>query len=75
MSTRGLTSYAELAEVLSNLQIICRETRRVRGLSLRETAEQIGIGFNTLTRIEQGADAVMSNVIPVLRWLHAGGTP
>jgi hypothetical protein len=46
-----------------------RLEREARGLSLRAAAEEIGISFNTLLRIERGNDCRDSNARAVRRWL------
>ena len=66
------TSYAELAEVLDNLPLLLRETRRRRGLSLRATARELGTSFSTVTRFESGEDIMLSHASAILRWI---GTP
>lgn len=63
------TPYTELADVIAALPLLVREARRARGLSLRSAAAEIGIGFATVTRIEQGEDCVLSSAVAVLRWL------
>lgn len=65
----SLTSYAELAEVIANLPMLLREARRVRRLSIRAAAREIGMSFSTVTRIENGGDCALSNAGAVLRWL------
>lgn len=63
------TTYTELAGVLGALPMLLREARRSRGLSLRATAEQVGIDFNTLRRIEVGGQFNTKALLPILRWL------
>lgn len=63
------TPYRELAETIANLPLLLREARRARGLSQRAAAEQIGVSFATVSRIETGSDGMVSNAIAVLRWL------
>jgi transcriptional regulator with XRE-family HTH domain len=75
MSVTGASTYAELAGVLETLPVILRETRRARGTSLRECARQMGLSFSTVRRIESGEDAVMSNVVVVMRWIDQTGRP
>ncbi|MEU8151726.1 helix-turn-helix domain-containing protein [Nonomuraea sp. NPDC048901] len=65
------TPYPELAEVLTSLPILVREMRRARGLSQRAAAEQIGVSFSTVSRLENGEDLVMSNASRVLCWLDS----
>jgi transcriptional regulator with XRE-family HTH domain len=68
-----MTPYLELAAVVEALPVLVRERRRCLGLSLREAARQLDVGFNTLARIERGED-YNSRVLPaLLRWL--GPTP
>lgn len=63
-----LMGYTEVLQVLADLPVICRETRRRKGLALRPAAAEIGCSFSTLCRIESGEDAVLSNVVDVLQW-------
>lgn len=63
------TPYTELAEVLAALPLLVREARRARGLSQRAAAQQMGVSFSTVSRLENGHDAVMSNVSTALCWL------
>ncbi len=66
------TSYPEIALVLDRLPVLLHEARRARGLSVRAAANEIGISFATVSRIEAGEDCVLSNATAVLRWLDAG---
>lgn len=59
----------QVAEVLGNLPMLLRETRRSRHLSLRTAAEQIGMSFHTVSRIESGEDCALSNAVKILHWL------
>lgn len=65
----ALTPYTELAEVIASLPLLLRETRRARGLSQRAAADQLGLSFSTISRIETGGDCVLSHATAVLRWL------
>jgi len=66
-----LASYTELVGILQTLPLRARETRRARGMNLREAAGKIGLSFNTLSRFERGAnDLQLSNAILVLQWLE-----
>lgn len=69
------TPYAELAEVLANLPLLCRERRRQDGLSVRAAAERIGISFSTVSRFENGEDTNESTLAAVLRWLGRRESP
>jgi ribosome-binding protein aMBF1 (putative translation factor) len=68
-SGEQLTTYSELAAVISNLGMLTREARRARGLSLRAAAQQIGCSMSTVLRFEQGEDVNLSNAVAILRWL------
>jgi hypothetical protein len=68
----ALTSYGELADVLATLPLLLRAERRRRQLSVRAAAEELGMSFATVSRIEAGEDCALSNAAKVLRWL---GTP
>ncbi|MBO3751559.1 helix-turn-helix domain-containing protein [Streptosporangiaceae bacterium NEAU-GS5] len=63
------TTYRELADVLNSIPLLLREARRARGLSQRATAEQLGMSFSTVCRIEDGRDGMVSNALAVLAWL------
>lgn len=63
------TSYAELADVIGALPLLCREARRARGLSLRTAAEQMGLSFATISRFEAGKGAELKTALTVIRWL------
>lgn len=71
----SLTPYTELAEVVASLPLLLREARRVRRLSIRAAARELGISFSTVTRIEQGEDCALSNAMAVLRWLDQQCAP
>jgi transcriptional regulator with XRE-family HTH domain len=71
----GLTPYGELAEVLANLPLLVRERRRQQRLSVRAAAEQIGISFSTISRMENGDDMNEASLAAVLRWLAREDTP
>jgi len=66
------TPYAELADVLDNLPLLVRETRRSRRLSQRAAAADIGCAFSTISRVENAEDCVLSNAIAMLRWMDGG---
>lgn len=70
-----LTPYAELAEVLANLPLLVRDRRRQQRLSIRAAAEQIGISFSTISRMENGDDMNEASLAAVLRWLAREDTP
>ena len=52
-----------------------RAERRRRRMSLRDLADEIGVGFNTLSRVERGQVPTLRNYELIVRWLSApGGT-
>jgi len=67
--SRALTPYTEIIDLIGNLPLILRETRRARGMSQRAVARTIGMSFSTICRIENGEDANVSNVVAILRWM------
>ena len=66
--------YGELIEVLTNLRLLVRETRRRRGLSIRAAAEQLGLSHTVISRFEEGAGVQLGNAIVLLRWVAAPDT-
>lgn len=64
-------AYDELIKVLTQLRFLVRETRRRRGLSIRATAEQLGLSHTVISRFEDGAGVQLSNAITLLRWVAA----
>lgn len=68
-SDRWLAAYPDLVTVLSDLPVIARETRRRKGLSLRDAGAEMGLSASTLMRLEEGdAGANLSTVRAVLLW-------
>ena len=65
----GMSSYTELAQVIADLPVIVRSARRMRRLSLRGAAAQIGLGFMTVQRVEAGHDIDTGTLKALLRWL------
>lgn len=62
--------YDEVATILEHLGLIIRETRRARGLTLREMGRQVPCSYSALSRMESGAGNLnRDNLIAVLRWL------
>lgn len=74
-SEAALTPYSELADVVAALPMLVREARRVRRLSLRAAAKELGCSFSTLHRFESGEDVVLSNAVTMLRWLDRRDLP
>lgn len=63
--------YATTAAVLACLPDYVKTKRSVEKLSLREAADQIGISFNTLYRLEQGVEVRVTAARKALQWLAA----
>lgn len=63
------TSYEELISILEALPTLVREKRRRDRLTLRGAGERSGIGFNTLSRVEQGEQCSLSNALRLLHWV------
>ena len=66
----GLSTYAEMMEVLDALPLLIREKRRRDGISMREAARQMGINPAVIHRIENGEGIHLSNARSVLHWLN-----
>jgi DNA-binding XRE family transcriptional regulator len=60
-----------LAEVIEQMPIIVRNMRRVRRLSVRGLAAEVGVSFTTIHRVETGADHSSVTLCALLRWLDA----
>jgi transcriptional regulator with XRE-family HTH domain len=50
-----------------------RAERRRRRLSLRDLADEIGVSFNTLSRVERGHVPELRNYERIVNWLSAPG--
>lgn len=50
-----------------------RTERRKRRLSLRDLADEIGVGFNTLSRVERGQVPELKNYDRIVKWLGSPG--
>lgn len=66
---------AQAAHIIAGIAPRLAEERRVRELTLREAAEQIGVSRATLDRIEHGEDYVVSNAVRILTWLASPRPP
>lgn len=70
MSVQHLPSYTDLADLLERLPVLVRETRRRKGLSLRQAEAECGVSTGTLSRFEAGRlDCSLRNAQRLLRWL------
>lgn len=61
--------YAGALTALLTVPNRIRHHRSRRAISLRTAAEEMGIGFNTLTRIECGGNYTEDTLRAVLCWL------
>jgi DNA-binding transcriptional regulator YiaG len=65
------SSYPEIIDVLESLPVMLRETRRRKGLSLRQAAEELDVSFSSVTRWERGQTVGLGIkvIVRVLRWI------
>lgn len=70
---RRVVAAESAVDVLENIAELVRRARDARGLSLRVAAAEIGIGFNTLYRVERGGEARLRQVTAIVRWLSSPG--
>jgi len=63
------STYAELADVLESLSHAVAITRRARGVSLRQCAQETGVSFTTVRRFENGEAIAMDSVVALMRWI------
>lgn len=54
---------------LGAIHRMLRDRRKALGLNLRDAAEQIGISFNSLSRVERGLAPDSPALIAILAWL------
>lgn len=66
-----LTTFSDLAKVITDLPVIVRNVRRSRGLSVRAVGRAIGVSMSTISRIENGEDCNTVSLVAVLRWLDS----
>jgi DNA-binding transcriptional regulator YiaG len=63
------TTYAEILAVLDVLPFLVRETRRRRGLSVRQVGELLDLSFSTVSRFEDGKTVHSRHLVTLLRWV------
>jgi len=67
-----LLGYDEIIAVLAAVPVILRETRRRKGLALREAGDQLGIAASTVMRWERHEqEPSTTDIIRILRWSAA----
>ena len=59
-----------MAEPLSQLGARLKARRRAKRLSLRDLADQTGVSFNTLSRVERGHVPDLKNFQRIVDWLE-----
>jgi hypothetical protein len=59
-----------LAEALDSLPVAVRAVRVARRLSLRDAADEMGVPFNNLHRLEKGGNCTLTTVVAAVRWLE-----
>lgn len=64
--------YTDVAAALTDLPALVTRWRAARGLTLRETAAEMGVAPSTILRIESGKNVSLSNAATMLRWLNTG---
>lgn len=70
----GLTSYHELVEVLENLPLLLRHTRRAAdNMSVHAVGDKIGVDGSLISRFERGGNIRSSALIALVRFI--GGLP
>lgn len=71
-----LPSYSRILEALDELPTAVRVARRMRGLSLRQAAEEMGIAFVNIDRFEARKTGYNSATLrAILVWLDRQSAP
>lgn len=68
-----LSSFADLAQVITDLPIIVHAARRMRRLSVRGLAEEVGVSPMTISRVENGREIEGPTMRALLLWLDKQG--
>lgn len=55
---------------MSDIGNLLKVTRAARRLSLRAAADEIGVPFNTLFRVERGGECAHSAAVRIHTWIH-----
>jgi transcriptional regulator with XRE-family HTH domain len=58
-----------MPEPIADLGAVLRARRRERRLSLRDLADETGVSFNTLSRVERGHIPDLKNFHRIVEWL------
>jgi transcriptional regulator with XRE-family HTH domain len=67
--TGRLTTYVQMVQVLDDLPVLVVNARRAHALSLRAAAQESGVSFNALRRIEHGGNTDVASARLILLWL------
>lgn len=66
-------TYGQIIHVLDNLPLIVAETRRARGVTLRELGRITKLSASSIARFEKGDGVHFDLVMILLRWVESGG--
>jgi transcriptional regulator with XRE-family HTH domain len=70
VSEPGLRSYGEIIDLLDALPTLIRETRRRKGLTLRQAEKVLGLSYATISRYETGTQGPdVTNLRKILLWM------
>lgn len=61
-----------IPDYLATLGRQVAQTRKIRGLSLRQAAKVSGTDYNTIWRAEHGANLSLEAAITLIRWIQGG---
>jgi uncharacterized protein YerC len=61
-----------IAETLAGLGDLLAQTREQRGLGLRQVAEQTGVSYSTISRVERGVTETtdVRSALAILTWIE-----
>lgn len=68
-----MTDIQKAIELLELLPKMVASARQMRHLTLRQAADQIGVNYGTLSRLESGENTTLKNAVLALKWI--GTTP
>lgn len=64
-----MSTYTPVIETIETLPLAVRERRRARGIPIRIAAEEMGVAYSTVHRLESGQECNAGTVLAALRWL------
>lgn len=68
--TAKLDRAPRLSEALASLPNAVIAVRTARRLSLRQAADEMGMSFMTLTRLEKGENCTLGHLVAAARWIE-----